>query len=338
MSRTVPVQNFPRAIVEHRLHAFDRPPRDALELGAGGKELPQQAVRVLVRPPLPGTLGMGKVDLHLGLFGKEAVLPHFLALVIREGAAELGRQRPHFPGEGPPHGGRVFGRQRHQQRKPGGAFHQRPERRRVRLADQQVALPMAGHRAIGHLGRPFVNAHDVLDGARRAADLAGTTTAVTASQIAGEFAFQRPAGQPLHIRVDGFVREAHREIVRIPLAQAVGNLFRRPALSEQRQHGPAAPAMDRELAGLPGTMGPPVGAVMGWDSPIGDGTGAVPSKFPRHRARRALQRLSRGPQAIPGSQHSTECFTFHKSQASVEGPVQLLGSWMLQDTGVALEP
>lgn len=279
MSRTVPVQNFPRPIVEHRLHAFDLPPRDVLELGAGGKELPQQAVRVLVRAPLPGALGMGKVDPHLGLFGEQPMLPHLLPLVVGEGAAELSGQRPHFPDEGPPHGGRVFGRQGDQQRKPGSAFHQRPERRRVRMANQQVALPMAGHRAIGHLGWPFVNAHDVLDGARREANLAGTTRAVTPSQIAGEFTFKRPAGQHIQIRVDGFVRDAHSEIVRIPLEQAVGNLFRRPALSQQRQHSAAKSAMDRELAGLPWTMGPPVGALMGWDRPVGDGTGAVPSEF-----------------------------------------------------------
>jgi len=88
MSRTVPVQNFPRPIGEHRLHAFYLPPRHAMELGAGGKELPQQAVRVLVRAPRPGALRMGKVDLHLGLFDKEAVLPHFRDLVIGQRPAE----------------------------------------------------------------------------------------------------------------------------------------------------------------------------------------------------------------------------------------------------------
>ena len=119
MSRTVPVQNFPRPIVEHRLHALDRPPRDASELGAGGKALPQQPVGVLVRAPLPGTLGMGKVDPHLRLLREEPMLPHLLALAVREGAAELGGQRPHFTGEGPPHGGRILGLQWHRQRKPG---------------------------------------------------------------------------------------------------------------------------------------------------------------------------------------------------------------------------
>jgi hypothetical protein len=54
----------------------------------------------------------------------------------------------------------------------------------------------------------------------------------------------------------------------------VGNLFGRPALGEQRQHGPAKPVMDREGVRLPWTMDPPVGALMGWDGPIGDGVGA----------------------------------------------------------------
>ena len=126
MSRTVPVQNFPRPIVEHRLHTLDLPPRDAIELGACGKELAQQAVGVFVCAPLPGTLGMGKVDPHLRLLCEEPMLPHLLALVVGEGAAELGWQPPHFTDEGPPHGGRVLGLQRDQQGKPRGAFDQRP--------------------------------------------------------------------------------------------------------------------------------------------------------------------------------------------------------------------
>lgn len=85
-------------------------------------------------------------------------------------------------------------------------------------------------------------------------------------------------------------------------------------------------------------MGPPVGALMRGDGPIGDGAGAMPSQFPRDRTRRALQRLRCGPQTIPGRQQTTEFFSFHESQTLVEGLVQLLGSWNLQDTGVALEP
>lgn len=186
MRRAVPVQHFPRSIVEHRLYAFDLSPRNVLKLGAGGKELPQQAVRVLVRAPLPRTLGMGKVDRHLGLFGKQPMFSHLLPLVIRERAAKLGGQGPDLPREGPSHGRGILGRERHQQRKSGGPFHERPKRRRVRMADKQVALPMAGHGASGDLGWPFVDADDVLDGARREADLAGPPKAMASPEVPGE--------------------------------------------------------------------------------------------------------------------------------------------------------
>jgi len=39
VSGAVPVQDLARPIVEHRLHALDLASRDAIELGAGGKEL-----------------------------------------------------------------------------------------------------------------------------------------------------------------------------------------------------------------------------------------------------------------------------------------------------------
>jgi hypothetical protein len=263
MSRTVPVENFPRPIVEHRLHARDLASRDAIELGAGGKELPQQSVRILVRAPLPGTLRMGKVDLHLRLLREESMFAHVLALVIREGAAGLGGQRPHFTGEGPPHGGRVFSRQRYQQRKSGGALDQRPQRRRVGMADEQVPLPMARHRAIHDLGRPFVDTNDVLDRARGAAELAGTTKTVAPSQIPGQLALERAARQHIQIGVDGFVRNTHRRVLRIPLEQPVGNLFGQPTLGEQRQHGAAELEMDRELAELARMVGPALGSLMG---------------------------------------------------------------------------
>ncbi len=166
-----------------------------MALSACGKELSQQAVRVLVRASLPGTLRMGEVDLHFCLFREQSMLAHFLTLVVREGAPELGGQRPHFPRESPPHGGRVLSLQRHQQRKSGGAFHQRPERRRVGMAHEQVALPMARYRAIGDLSRPLVNAHNVLNRPRRAADLVGPTEAVAAPQIAGQLVLERTARQ-----------------------------------------------------------------------------------------------------------------------------------------------
>jgi hypothetical protein len=130
----------------------------------------------------------------------------------------LGGQRPPLTGEGLPHGGRIRRRQRHQQRKPGGPFHQRPQCRRGGLAHEPGARPMARHRPIGALGRPFVDAHNVLDGARREPDLAGPTKAVAPAQVAGEFSCESPTGQHIQSGVDGFVRDAQGRVIRIPLA------------------------------------------------------------------------------------------------------------------------
>lgn len=65
MGRTVPIENLARPIVQHRLHAFDLGTGDLLKTRPLRKELAQQSVGVLIRAPLPGALGMGKVDPHL---------------------------------------------------------------------------------------------------------------------------------------------------------------------------------------------------------------------------------------------------------------------------------
>src|SRR2546428_9153917 len=89
MGRAVPVQDFAWSVVEHRLHLLDLFSRELIEPRARGEKLAQQAIGVLVRSPLPGTMRVRKVDAHLRLLREEAVLAHFLALVVRERAAEL---------------------------------------------------------------------------------------------------------------------------------------------------------------------------------------------------------------------------------------------------------
>ena len=158
MGGAVPVQDLPRPIVEHHLHPLDLASRQSSEPRAFGKDLAQQAIRVLVRPPLPGRMWMRKIDPHLGLFREEAVLAHFRHLVVRERAAELGRQRPQFAREGLPHRGRILGFQRHQHGKPCRPLHQRAQRRGIGVAYKQVPLTMPQHRAIRYLGWPLVDA------------------------------------------------------------------------------------------------------------------------------------------------------------------------------------
>ena len=102
----MPVQDFPGPSIEHHLHPLDLSARQPSEPRPFGEELAQQAVGVLVGASLPGTMRMRKVDGHFRLLGQEAVLPHFGALVVRQGAAELNRHRPQFAREGLPHRGR----------------------------------------------------------------------------------------------------------------------------------------------------------------------------------------------------------------------------------------
>jgi len=51
--------------------------------------------------------------------------------------------------------------QRDEHREAGGPLDERGDRRLVALADQQVALPVAGHPALVGLGRPVADVHDV---------------------------------------------------------------------------------------------------------------------------------------------------------------------------------
>ena len=94
MGGAMPIQDFPEPIVEHGLHPLALGSRQSSETRAFRKALAQQAIRVLVRPPLPGRMWMCTIDSHLGLFCEEAVLMHFRPLVVRERAEELGRQGP----------------------------------------------------------------------------------------------------------------------------------------------------------------------------------------------------------------------------------------------------
>src|SRR2546427_7133443 len=105
MGRAVPVQDFAWSVVEHRLHLLDLFSRELIEPRARGEKLAQQAIGVLVRSPLPGTMRVRKVDAHLRLLREEAVLAHFLALVVRKRAAGVGGQRAPFARGGPPPGG-----------------------------------------------------------------------------------------------------------------------------------------------------------------------------------------------------------------------------------------
>ena len=55
-----PVQHLARAAVQESLDMLDLTTRDPRELRALRVELPDEAVRILVRAPLPGTMVMDR--------------------------------------------------------------------------------------------------------------------------------------------------------------------------------------------------------------------------------------------------------------------------------------
>ena len=259
----MPVQDFPGPIIAQGLHPFDLGSRQPSEPRALGKELAQQAIRVLVCSPLPRTMGMRKIHPHLRLYREEAVLAHFRPLVVRERAAERGRQGPQFAREGLPHGGRILGFQRHQQGNPRRPLHQGTERRGIRMAHEQVPLPMPRHRAIRHLRWPLVDADQVLNRPRRQPHLAGPTKPMPTAEIADQFPLERASGPHIEIRVDGLMRDPHRRFVRIPLWQPARNLFGRPALREQREDRGAHAGLDPRASGACEDGGPSAALVGG---------------------------------------------------------------------------
>ena len=68
----------------------------AATIGPLGQVLAEQAVRVLVGAPLPRTLRITEVDLHVGGHGERGVLRQLEAAVPGERAAQGRRERPHL--------------------------------------------------------------------------------------------------------------------------------------------------------------------------------------------------------------------------------------------------
>ena len=206
------------------------------------------------------------------------------------------------------------------------------------MAHEQVPLPVPRHGPIRHRGRPLVDAEEVLDRPRLEPHLVGPTKPVPLAQGPDELPFKRPPRQDVEIGVDGFVGDPHRRRFRIPLRQPASNLFGGPALREQGEDRRAQAGVDGQLPRLPRAVRPAPRPLVGPDRPIGHGRGVMAGEFARQGARGSVQRLAGGPEAIPRGQHAAHLFALHESQSSIPCHVQLLGSWIDQDTGVALGP
>jgi hypothetical protein len=199
-------------------------------------------------------------------------------------------------------------------------------------AGEQVAFPVAGHRAVGDLGRARPDRHRVHDlpavlpgACRRPRPPQGPLRPQVSQQLLLEHAARLDEQAP----VDGLVRHLHPLVLRERVAEPASDLFRRPVLLELLgDQGPQSG--DRgELTPLraPGQL--PSGGIGGRRTVAG--AAAVPSELAAHRGRgtpeppgdlvRALpaRHAARDLLALPQGQHPRTAPAGDRGEATCPG-------------------
>jgi len=125
-----------------------------------GAEVPQP-VGVLADAALPGAVRNAEVDPHAGVGGQLGVPGQLLALFVGQALAQGCGDRVELDGEARQRRrrSRIFhARQQHQ---AAGALDEHAQRGLVARALDEVALPVARHHSVVHLGRVHVDADHV---------------------------------------------------------------------------------------------------------------------------------------------------------------------------------
>jgi len=105
---------------------------------------------------------IAEVDGHLSGEAEFAMPSHLLALVPRQRAPQLGRQRAQRCDQGVADVGRGLALGQVQQRDiPAGAFDEGSDRCIPAGSHDQIAFPVAGHGAVGRFGGTFTDQHHV---------------------------------------------------------------------------------------------------------------------------------------------------------------------------------
>ena len=199
-----------------------------------GEVLARQAVGVLVGAALPGAAGVAEVHLHAGRGGHACMQGEFGSPVPCRAVAQQRGQRPHLADDGVLH---VFGvvpvGQVQEDREPGGAFHEGAGRAAVAGTADQVALPVAGDRPVGDLGRPVAgHGHGLAEpGASGLAVAAVPAGDVPPSH--GMFELESQLSLALHVDglVDGLVACVRASVIRVAASEPAAGLFGAPVLA-----------------------------------------------------------------------------------------------------------
>jgi hypothetical protein len=238
-----------------------------------GQILTQQAVGVLTRATLPGTMRVAEVDAHAGVGRQFGMAGHFLSLVIGQALAqrrtdgiELGREgRQRGSGSGIFHA-----RQQHQ---TAGALNEYADRGLVAGTLDEIAFPVARHDAVSDFRRAHVDADHVGNLATAiGAAIARQARAVSMTQAGDEFTAQFAPGMGIDGGIDGFVRHLELALMRKDPLESSRYLLRRPLPAEHRTHHASsthtspmqlavaagiAPARDRTQLRMVGTIALP---------------------------------------------------------------------------------
>ena len=230
-----------RGKVEALSRSRVQPMGDGIQLTLGvarqvcplGEVLAQQPVRVFIGAALPRAVRIGKEDLDCEPFGQALVFGHLFPPIIRQGFAQqrghvpefLREARPGTPGIRPVHPS-----QKHQARRP---LHQGSNSRPIAGPLDEVAFPVAGHRAGRHLGGTFVNRRHVGDlAASIRPSRPGSARLARLTQRRQPCAAQGSAWQHIQPHIDGLRRQVFPHVVRIRASEASSNLLRRAALHQ----------------------------------------------------------------------------------------------------------
>ena len=160
------VQTFSWARVEAQRDGVQLALRIPRQVGALRQILTQQPMGVFIGPALPGAVRIGKEHSDVEPLGQLRGLGHFFPPIIRQGFPQQGGHRPEFLGKA------LAGTRRIRPLHPGqddptcGPLHQGADGRPIAGAFDEVAFPVAGHRAGGHLGGALDNRRDMGDLAR----------------------------------------------------------------------------------------------------------------------------------------------------------------------------
>ena len=182
---------------------------------------------------------MGKEYVDACVYGEAHVLAHLLALVVGEGTGKVSREVPERSRVGLPHARRILRPERHEQGVAGGALDERPEGGALVLSHDEIALPVAGNRAVANLGWALIDRDHVYDFAP--CFLAIPVFPVLAPvrpllpERCDKRAFQRTPREHVDVLVDGFGRDAHGGVVRILPLKLRHHLLGRPFPAELSQ-------------------------------------------------------------------------------------------------------